>query len=206
MSDTAATESEPDVDEPVPTEPESEPSEAEAEPDAAAAMLAVQALQTELAASHTRAAAREDLILRLHEEVQRLRVGERAALLRPVIVDLGRLRNTLADQAARSPDPALAILFAGFGDDVTRTLERIGVEAIVAEPGDAIVTGTHRVTGIEPTGDTELDQTVASAEADGYRDTMADKVIAPAQVRAWRHEPRQPTTPTESTTEESNGQ
>ncbi|GLZ79236.1 hypothetical protein Afil01_40430 [Actinorhabdospora filicis] len=145
---------------------------------------AVEALRAELAAHGARAAAREELIIRLHDEVQRLRTGERAALLRPVIADLGRLRNALARQAAQAGEAG--VLFAGFADEVGLSLERVGASPVSPKPGEPVEIGAHRVVGVVETGDAGLDGTVASVDADGYFDGLAGKVVVPALVRAHR--------------------
>lgn len=149
------------------------------------ALAAVEALRAELAAHNVRAAAREELVGRLHEEVQRLRTGERAALLRPVIVDLGRIRNNLLRQAGEAGEDAAAI-FAGFADDVTFALERVGAEPLSPVVGGAVTPGSHRVVGVVDTEDVTADGTVAAVDADGYVDTVEDKVVLPALVRAHR--------------------
>lgn len=148
---------------------------------------AVEALRAELAAHGARAAAREELIIRLHDEVQRLRTGERAALMRPVIADLGRLRNALLRQAAQAGDTG--VLFAGFADELGLSLERVGASPVSPKPGDPVEIGAHRVTGVVPTDDEALDGTVASVDADGYHDGLSGKVVVPALVRAHRFTP-----------------
>jgi len=156
-----------------------------AEPPETVALAAVDVLRAELAAHNVRAAAREQLVGKLHEEVQRLRTGERAALLRPVIVDLGRLRNSLLRQSGESTEDTAAI-FAGFADDVTFALERVGAEPLSPTVGGAVTPGSHRVVGVVDTGDVAADGTVAAVDADGYVDTVEDKVVLPALVRAHR--------------------
>lgn len=149
------------------------------------ALVAVEALRAELGAHNVRAAAREALIGKLHDEVQRLRTGERAALLRPVIVDLGRIRNNLLRQAGEAGEDAAAI-FAGFADDVTFALERVGAEPLSPAVGGAVTPGSHRVVGVVDIEDAAADGTVAAVDADGYVDTVEDKVVLPALVRAHR--------------------
>lgn len=148
------------------------------------AVLAV--LRTELTELHSRAAAREEIILRLHDEVQSLRGGEHATLMRPAIVDLARLRNGLLRQAAEMGAEPAAVLFEGFADEAALALERLGAQPLSPVRGEVVVTGAHRVIGIVTTESTELDGTVAVVDSDGYFDTVNQKVVMPAAVHAHR--------------------
>jgi len=56
-----------------------------------------------LGANNARAEARERVIDWLHREVERLKVGEHAMLLRPVVTDLQHLRGDLLRQARTLP-------------------------------------------------------------------------------------------------------
>src|SRR3954451_10997129 len=61
------------------------------------------AVLDQLRATDERAAARERIIDRLHEENQRLRAGDRQLVLRPVLVDLQQLRTELLRGARDVP-------------------------------------------------------------------------------------------------------
>lgn len=152
-----------------------------------------------------RAAARERVIDRLHEENQALRAGERQLLLRPVLTDLQRLRNELLRQArslsgssADPPDepsgsppghlPAdrAADLLRSFADSLELTLDRCGVSPVRAVVGEAFDPRRHRATQVRPTDDPALDGTVAAALEDGYHDVPADRPTAAAEVCVLR--------------------
>ena len=90
------------------------------------------AIQVQLGRDSDRAAARERIIDRLHEENQQLRSGEHRLLLRPVLTDLQRLRNDLIKQAGSlhpglTPDEAAELLIS-FAYSVELILDRAGVQ------------------------------------------------------------------------------
>ncbi|MEV6524646.1 nucleotide exchange factor GrpE [Longispora sp. NPDC051575] len=139
------------------------------------------------------AAARERTIDRLHEENQRLRVGERQLLLRPLVTDLHRLRDDLLRQAGALPGEITreqaAALLASYVVSVEQTLERCGVRVLTAAPGDPYDPYRHRAVGTVPAAGPEGDGLVAEVLGDGYHDAVADRVVAPAAVRVARWTP-----------------
>src|SRR5262249_54500748 len=133
---------------------------------------ALTAVQSELAHANERAAARERVIDRLHEENQRLRAGERQLLLRPMAVDLYRLRNELLRQAATLPedtDRTQAVnLLESFAYSVEQALERCEVYPICPPNGAEFDPQQHQATrGTVPVSDAEQDGRVAEVLADG---------------------------------------
>ena len=154
---------------------------------------AVAAMGAELARHHERAAARELVIDRLHEDNQRLRAGERQSLLRPVLVDLQRLRNDLLKQAADlptgMPTAAVAALLESFAVSVAQALERCGVEVVRPAGGDAFDLRRHRASYTVEADAPEQDATVAEVVADGYVDAVEGRVLLPATVRVYRWVP-----------------
>lgn len=133
-----------------------------------------------------RAAARERVIDRQHAEIERLKAVERVGAMRPVIVELCRLRNDLLRQALTlrpdTPVDRFAGLLKSFADSVAETLEECGVEPLPLEPGAPFVPQRHRVASVTPTSDPARDGTVAEVVADGYVETDGDRVVAPARV------------------------
>jgi hypothetical protein len=155
------------------------------------------AVRATLAETSERAAARERVIDRLHEENQRLRVGERQLLLRPVLVDLCRLRDGLLRQAATLPASVAAAemskLLESFAYSVEQALDRCGVRPLGSSRGDAVDPGQHRVVDTVAAAEPDQDGRVADVLADGYLDTVDNRVLAPTAVRACRWTP--PTSP-----------
>jgi molecular chaperone GrpE len=148
-------------------------------------------LRDQQRAGHERAAARELVIDRLHEENQRLRAGETQLLLRPILIDLQRLRNELLRESAALPEvvPAarVADLLRSLSVSVELTLERGGVTVIRPAVGDAFDPARHRAASATGAAGPEEDGTIAEVLGDGYLDTVTDRVVAPATVlvRRW---------------------
>jgi molecular chaperone GrpE len=149
-------------------------------------------LQEDLRSANDRAALREQVIARLHEENERLRAGERHLLLRPVQADLQRLRNDLLRQAATLPaeysGAKAADLLESFAVSVELALERCGIGVLRPESGVAFDPGRHRAVDTVPAASPDQDATIAEVVADGYLDTVLDRMVTPAavRVRRWR--------------------
>jgi molecular chaperone GrpE len=164
------------------------------EPDPGARLLTVEAhlaaIRERLDEDTARAAARERVIDRQHEEIQRLRSAERSGVLRPVVTDLYRLRNDLLRQAATVPAAITGEqareLLRSFADEVTDALERCGVGVLPDAAGADVEPGRHQVATVVPTDDRERDGTVACVVSDGYTEIDTGRVIAPARVRVYR--------------------
>ncbi|MFC8849193.1 MULTISPECIES: nucleotide exchange factor GrpE [unclassified Micromonospora] len=169
--------------------PDGEPAEATADRlwEIGAALTAI---QHELARQNERAAARERVIDRLHEENLRLRSGEYRSVTRPLVTDLQSLRNDLLRQAATLSAPlavpTVAELLGSFAYSIELTLERAGVRVLRAAAGAPFEPGTHRVARVVPADDPAQDGTVAEPVADGYRDVVSDRVLLPASVVVCR--------------------
>jgi molecular chaperone GrpE (heat shock protein) len=150
----------------------------------------VEGLRTQVARDHERAAAREHIIDRLHDENERLRAGERQLLLRPVLVDLQRLRHDLLRSSHRLPagfGPEQAgELLRSYAHNLELTLERGGVRVLTPQCGTVFDAATQRAAGTVATTDPAHDGTVADLVDDGYYDVQADRVVQPATVRVHR--------------------
>ncbi|MFF3868952.1 nucleotide exchange factor GrpE [Micromonospora sp. NPDC001898] len=147
-------------------------------------------LRAEVAREHHRAAAREQVIDRLHDENQRLRAGERLLLLRPLLTDLQRLRHDLLRTATGLPagfdTAAAADLLRSYAASIELTLERGGVTVLVPQAGAAFDPSTQRATGAVPAVDPGQEGTVAEVVLDGYHDVEAGRTVVPAAVRVHR--------------------
>jgi len=153
---------------------------------AAVAQLAAQA-----AREHDRAQAREQVIDRLHEEVQRSRAGEVRELLRPAVTDLRRLRDDLCVQARSVPDSMdraeVADLLESYAESVVFILERCGIIAVRPEPLSGFDQRSQRVSGVAETTDPGLDGVIASVVSDGYAEADTARQVAPARVIVYRY-------------------
>jgi molecular chaperone GrpE len=165
---------------------------AAAEPDGQAADLlagilsAVRELAVSSARYHSRAEQREGVIDHLHSEVDRLRRGERRGLLRPLLVEICRLRNDLLRQAEDLPSDFDAerarLLLRSYAESVELALENSGAVTFTPGEGAAFDPRMHRRVGAEPTSDPAAAGRVARVRRGGYLDVDANSPIAPAEV------------------------
>jgi len=150
-------------------------------------------LESQAAREHDRAQAREAVISRLHEEVERLRAGEARMLLRPAVTDLRRLRDDLLTQARSVPEgmsrDEVTALLESYADSVVLILERCGIVAVRPAPDARFDPRQHQVSGIAGTGRRDLDGLVASTVSDGYAEADTGLPVAPARVIVYRHGP-----------------
>jgi molecular chaperone GrpE len=135
---------------------------------------------------HARAEQREGVIDHLRSEVDRLRRGERRGLLRPLLVEICRLRNDLLRQAEDLPadfDAERArLLLRSYAESVEFALEDNGVVTYSPGEGDAFEPRMHRKVGGEPTSDPAVAGRIAQVRRNGYLDVEANTPIAPAEV------------------------
>lgn len=155
--------------------------------------VAVEAMGTQVAKDHARAAAREQAIDRLHQEVERLRAGETRLLLLPAVTDLRRIHHDLRIQARSVPESIsrsqLARLLSSFAESVELALERCGVCVVRPEDGAGYDTARHQAVGFTPTRDADLHGTVAQVVSEGYADVETGRAAVPAQVHVYRAVP-----------------
>lgn len=147
-------------------------------------------LAARYASASDRALARERVIDRQHEEIERLRSVERAGQLRPVITDLCQLRNGLLRQAGTVPDEMtgsqVASLLNSFAATAAEALERCGITVLPREVGVPFTPSRQQVAAVVEIDDPERDGTVAEVVQDGYAEIDSGKVVIPARVRLYR--------------------
>ena len=135
---------------------------------------ALEELTRALEREHERAAYRESVIDRLHEENQQLRRGEREALLDPIRAALYRVHDMAYREAGRWAEPKrpaasrAAPLFAAIADEIADALARTGVERYDVEPGELYDPAWHRAVGSTPVSDQLLDGTVVEGRTKGF--------------------------------------
>jgi molecular chaperone GrpE (heat shock protein) len=133
-----------------------------------------------------RAAHREAIIDRLHEDNQLLRRGELEAMYEPVRSTLYRLHDMVKREsehwaAPQPPDPAhIAPLLSAVADEIAEALARSGVERFTVRPGDLYDASRHRPVAAEPVDTPKLDGTVVRARTDGF--SRCDRVVRRADV------------------------
>jgi len=143
------------------------------------------------AGENARALARERVIDRQHEEIERLKVIERAGQLQPIVTDLCRLRNGLLRQAETVPDEItgsqVTTLLDSFAATVEEILERCGVVVLPREVGAPFASSRQKVAAVVEINRPERDGTVADVLQDGYAEIHGGKVVVPARVRVHRY-------------------
>jgi molecular chaperone GrpE (heat shock protein) len=158
-------------------------------------------IQDEVEEFHRRAAHRERVIDRLHEENLEYRRGLRRIVLEPVVADLIRLHDALMNEADRSASEDgskdHSVLLSSFADEVELILDRCGIECYRAQLGEAFSPREHRAVSVVSTDDPQRHHTVAEAVAAGFRDLETGKVRRPARARFHSYQPTQPAQPTQ---------
>jgi molecular chaperone GrpE (heat shock protein) len=156
----------------------------------AAELAALRAVVDRLAVAtereNERAAHRESVIDRLHDENQMLRRGEVQAMLDPVRAALYRLHDMVRRESARwaeprPPDAAHAgPLLAAIADEIAEALARTGAERFTVQPGAPFDPARHRPVGTVRIADPALDGTVVTARSDGF--SQGEQVLRRAEV------------------------
>ncbi|WP_018657910.1 nucleotide exchange factor GrpE [Actinomadura flavalba] len=153
-------------------------------------VAALAALGARLDREHERAAHREAVIDRLHEENQRLRRGELESALAPLRAALYRLHDHARREARRfaEPDPPdagyAAPLLAALADDVADALARSGVERFTVAAGAPYDVTRHRPVAVETVTDPELAETVRGVLSDGFEQN--GRIVRKAEVRVGK--------------------
>lgn len=129
-----------------------------------------------------RAAHRERVIDRLHEENQLLRRGEAQTALEPVRTALYRLYDKVRRESERDGvEPAhVPKLLSAIADELAEVLARTGVEPMAVDAGEAFDPARHRPSGTRDIGDAKLDGTVATVRRAGF--VRGEKVVRRAEV------------------------
>ncbi|GAA2417085.1 hypothetical protein GCM10010191_29480 [Actinomadura vinacea] len=180
VAEAAAKPAEAEPADPDPAEPE--PAEAPHEK----IIEALAALTDQLRREQDRAAHRETIIDRLHEENQGLRYGELQSAFEPVRAALYRLHDLTRREAARwaAPDPPgpaqAAALLAAVADEVADALGRTGVERFTVEPGAPYDPARHRPVAAEQVADPAAAGTVVAVRSDGFE--RDGRVVRKAEV------------------------
>ncbi|MFC0040233.1 nucleotide exchange factor GrpE [Actinomadura rayongensis] len=173
--------------------PHEPPPEPPAEPPHGEILAALAALGSRLDREHERAAHREAVIDRLHEENQRLRRGELEGALEPLRAALYRCHDLARREARRwagdePPDPAgAAAVLAALADDIADALARSGVERFTAAPGEPYDASRHRPVAVETVADAELDGMITAVSGDGFE--RDGRVVRKAEVSVARTVP-----------------
>ena len=137
---------------------------------------------------------REEIVTRLHDEVERLRRGETEAVLDLVRHSLIRLHDQILRQAENVTGPLdadeLRSLLTALADEAADTVARTGVERYVPAAGEAFDLALQRPVGRVAAEGPEADRTVARVVAVGF--VQGERVVRKADVVVSRWEPDAP--------------
>ncbi|WP_245238004.1 nucleotide exchange factor GrpE [Streptomyces roseochromogenus] len=137
---------------------------------------------------------REEVVTRLHDEVERLRRGEMETALDLVRHSLIRLHDQILRQAEHVTAPLgvdeLRDLLTALADEAADTVARTGVERYVPRPGEEFDMVLHRPVGRVAAEGPETDRTVARVVAAGF--VQGERVVRKADVVVSRWEPDTP--------------
>jgi molecular chaperone GrpE (heat shock protein) len=162
---------------------------APAEPDALLAEIAAlrataQQFTAATAQQHALAERREEVITRLHDELQRSRRGELDAALDLVRNSLIRLHDQILRQAAQLNTPLgveeLTGLLHALADDAADAVAQTGVERYTPKVGEPYNAAWHRPVGRAAAETPEAHNTVASAVAAGF--AQDERIVRKAEV------------------------
>lgn len=147
-------------------------------------------MEKQLAEFHRRAAHRESVIDRLHEENQEFRGGFGRLILEPVVADLIRLYDQLSRESRRLESNGQdGQLMGSFADDVAQILDRCGIEIFSAEPGDPFEPDRHKPLAVVACDDEARHNTVAEVLAAGFTDRDSGRIRRPVQARFHQYMP-----------------
>ncbi|MFI7297728.1 nucleotide exchange factor GrpE [Streptomyces sp. NPDC050121] len=137
---------------------------------------------------------REEIVTRLHDEVERLRRGEMEKALDLVRHSLIRLHDQILRQAENVTAPLgvdeLRSLLTALADEAADTVAGTGVERYVPGLGEAFDMALQRPVGRAAAGGPEADRTVARVMAAGF--VQGERVVRKADVVVSRWEPDAP--------------
>jgi molecular chaperone GrpE len=135
---------------------------------------------------HERAAHREAVIDRLHDDNQMLRRGEIQTIFEPVRSALYRLHDMVRREAERcsiestGSSESTGSLLCTIADEIAEALARTGAERFVVPRGEPFDPVRHRPVGTAPVTDAALDGAVVEARTDGF--AQGEQILRKAGV------------------------
>lgn len=140
----------------------------------------------------------EKIVDQMHAELQKYKEGLYAQLVRPILVDVIGIRDSIMRMAAtflEKPEGERDIpndTFAGYAYDLQDILEKNGVEIYRTGAGEAFVPIRQRVVKKLPTDDESLHGKVAASLTCGY--SYDGRVISAEKVAVYFYQKPDPTT------------
>lgn len=134
----------------------------------------------------------EKVIDRMHAELQRYKEDMYAQLVRPILLDIIEVRDSIQRMAANylaRPEGEQSIpnkTFAGYAYDLQDILEKNQVEVYRSQPGDSFTPLRQRVIKKIQTGDESLHGTLAESLSSGY--AYGGRVLSPEKIAVYLYE------------------
>ena len=125
---------------------------------------------------------REALIDKLHEENQRLRAGEIAQAQAPIIREMIRSYDLVAEISRHDAAPHVELV----GRRLLDGLAQVGVRPVAVDRSSPFDPRQHAAVGTDGCTDPAADMTVKTVVRAGFVQD-GERVIRPADVRLWRY-------------------
>lgn len=152
----------------------------------------LEGLGTQFAEKLRHVAHEEKVVDRLHAELQQYKGDLYAQLLRPLLLELVRIRDSMVRrvqrlQALPAEEQSVSLQeFESYAQDIGLLLENNEVEIYAAQVGQPFAPQRQRATQRMPTGHKALHGVVESTVSDGY--LYGQRVLAPAQVAVYQYD------------------
>jgi molecular chaperone GrpE len=149
-----------------------------------------EAVSTELKGFHSRAAAQEDLIAKMHARIEVLQQGETKKLLKPVSTQLIGLYSDIVDTTASlGPDTTVdqfTGLLSNFSLTVEQILDNLGLASLETSPGDEFDPRLHQAVKKIDTTDAASDRKIVTVLRQGFGEPGEAKPTVPSRVSVYR--------------------
>lgn len=138
------------------------------------------------------AAHEEKIVDQMHKELQRYKEGLYAQLVRPILMDIIEVRDSIirVGSAYRAkPEGEQAVpnkTFSDYAYDLQDILEKNNVEIYQSQPGDAFVPARQRAIKKTPTADESLHGKVAESLSSGY--SCDGRILSAEKVCVYTYE------------------
>ena len=154
-------------------------------------LAAIERLDERLEESQRLLARQSEIATSLHAENQRLKAGELARAQLPLVRDIIRVQDLLAQMLDAAVESTAAGDLGLARDAILDALARNGIETTQVADGDTLDPRQHRIVGVLSVDAPSADRTIAEVVKAGF---VWDETttIRPADVRVYKHTPAPP--------------
>ena len=149
----------------------------------------------------------EKIVDQMHKELQRYREDIYSQLVRPILLDVIEIRDSIlriASAYQSKPEGEQNIplkTFEMYASDVQEILEKNNIEIFKSEVNTDFVPVRHRAIKKVPTPEESLHGKIAESLSDGY--SYMEKTISPEKIAVYFYEPQQIQSETTNNEEET---